>query len=92
MVIPPVIDTGGFAWGFFGFIFSAFLFPLLLFFSWQKQTPLRARAMLIGYLLGVIVCIILCVIAVMVIIANYDRITEWAEAADAIITSNLYSL
>jgi len=88
----PVVDSGGFVWGFFGFIFCALVFPLILFFRWKNQTPLKARAMLIGYLIGLIVCIILAVVLGLILFANLEAIAEWldewlAEQAAVIIVS-----
>jgi len=79
----PVQDSGGFAWGFFGFIFCTLVFPLIFFFQWKNTTPLRARATLIGYLIGLIVFIILCVIAGLVFIAYEQAIIDWLENQSA---------
>jgi len=58
-----VDDKGGCLWMILGFIFSSSVFiPLLMFFVWKNERPLRAKSVLIGFLLGIIAVLVLLII------------------------------
>jgi len=64
----PVEDKGGCLWMILGFLFGVTLFiPLLMFFAWKNERPLRAKSVLIGYLLSIIVGLTLLVITCIIL-------------------------
>jgi len=67
-------DTGGFLWGFLGFVlsmFTAYIVPLVLYLLWKDEYPKRAKAVLKGMLVEVIVATVLAVIIVALVVVFY---------------------
>ncbi len=57
----PVVDNGGFGWGFLGFLIP--LVGLILFLVWKDTKPKTAKAAGIGALVSVIAGIVLSIAA-----------------------------
>lgn len=58
----PVVDNGGFGWGFLGFLIP--LVGLILFLVWKDTKPKTAKAAGIGALVSVILSVVLSIIMV----------------------------
>ncbi len=63
----PVVDNGGFGWGFLGFLIP--LVGLILFLVWKDTKPKTAKAAGIGALVGVIVSVIFSILGFVLTLA-----------------------